>query len=333
MRLTVIRHEIVVGWFITVALVLGVAVMLVRVRAPSTFIAPYVVRFTVPHGKGLQLAAPVLLQGIRIGEVDRIELTPENQVEVTCRIYADYAGHLRADAVANLLSPPLLGDTKVELQAGAAPTLARSGQAIGTRTVPSLMDRIGGLEGDVTGVIAHVDSLVVTATAAVDELRQVAGRIEAGEGLAGRLIRDEALADDAQETLAHVNGAAARLEGEVLDKATAAIDSAHGLIADLQSEDGQLMTLLGDVDQTVVDARQALNDAKLAETVAGLRSVAAALKDASDSIGPMTDDTRQAMRALGEASRALQVLSEELTRQPNSVIFGRTPAPGPGIGR
>lgn len=90
-----------------------------------------------------------------------------------------------------------------------------------------------------TGVIAHVDSLVVTATAAVDELRQVAGRIEAGEGLAGRLIRDEALADDAQETLAHVNGAAARLEGEVLDKATAAIDSAHGLIADLQSEDGQ----------------------------------------------------------------------------------------------
>lgn len=108
MRLTVIRHEIVVGWFITVALVLGVAVMLVRVRAPSTFIAPYVVRFTVPHGKGLQLAAPVLLQGIRIGEVDRIELTPENQVEVTCRIYADYAGHLRADAVANLLSPPCL---------------------------------------------------------------------------------------------------------------------------------------------------------------------------------------------------------------------------------
>ena len=333
MRLTVIRHEIIVGWFITAALILGAAVLLLRERAPHALSEPHTVRFAVPHGRGLQPAAPVLLKGIKVGEVDRVELTRENEVEVTCRIYDDYVGNLREDAEAQVVAPPLLGDTKVELHAGEAPRVARRGHVLKTRDEPSLLDRIGGLEGDVRGVVAHVDSLVVTAAAALQEVQSIASRIEQGQGVAGRLIRDEQLGADVQQAAARLSGAATRLEGEVLDRAVEAIDSGRDLLADLRREDGRLMTLLADVDQTVLEVRRSLEAAKLAETVAGLRGAAVALQEAAASIGPMTDDTRHAMRALGDASRALQVLSEELARQPNSVIFGRTPAPGPGIGR
>ena len=91
------------------------------------------------------------------------------------------------------------------------------------------------------------------------------------------------------------------------------------------------------LDQTVSELREAIQQAKVGETTATLRETADSFAKTADELGketqPLTRDARRMLAALEEASQAMQKLSEELSRQPNSVIWGRKPEASPGLRR
>ncbi len=332
MRLTVIRHEIVVGWFIMAALVLGAVTLLLQTK--HVLSTSHTLKFTIDHGQGLQPGSHVLVQGIQVGEINEIRLTAENRVEVTCLIGADYAEHIRADAVAVIQQPPLLGATTVEIQPGSMDQpAAASGQTLRTFSPKPFLEKVTEIEGRVNEVIARVDSFVLAAVGTLDEFRRLVDRIDSSEGLAGQMIHDPRLAAVAREALARVNALAARIEQEGVPKAIATLESTEALAVELRREDGELMSLLQEVRATVGEVREALAAAEVARTATALRETAAEMQQAAALLGPTTDDTRRALAALRDASRAMQHLSEELSRQPNSVIFGRSAAPDPEVRR
>ena len=109
--------------------------------------------FVVDHGQGLQAGAPVLVQGIEVGEVGEVRLTAENRVLVTCQITSQFRDHIRQDAVAYVVPPPLLGGTKVEIDPGEAAEPVAPGQELAVSTKGSFMDLIGDAAA---GLLRHL---------------------------------------------------------------------------------------------------------------------------------------------------------------------------------
>lgn len=332
-NLSTVRNELVVGWFLLIALLLSGTALVLRPRTKS-LIASHELHFELAHGQGLEPGLPVLVQGIPIGELEEVELTPRNTVYVSFHVLPQYVPNLRRDARVEVVPPPLLGKPSVEVHPGLAAEPSESGQLLKASVRLGLLEEV---KGELKGVVAEVSTLSASATKTLRELNAILERIERGEGIAGQLVSDPGLADDARETLASVRRAAERVETQGIDEALATLESTKELVEGLAHKDGSLQTLLRDLDQAVIDLRQAVAGAKVEETVATLRRTADSFASAATDLGqearPLTKDLREALRAMREASQAFRVLSDELARQPESVIWGRKPTASPGLRR
>lgn len=300
-------------------------------------IATHTLHFELVEGQGLEPGLPVMVHGIRIGELDEVELTPKNRVAASFHVLPRYVKNIRADATIVLVPPPFLGKPTVEVLPGTSKVPSRRGQVLPARVQLGLLDEV---KGDVKGVVAQVTSLTAVATETLTELNKILRRIEAGEGVAGQLVSDQGLAEDARETMASVRRAAHRIETQGIDQALKTLETTQELVDGLAAKDGRLQSLLKGLDEAVVDLRAALKGAHVEETIATLRRTADSFAKTAEQLGqatsearPISKDLREAMRAMRDASKAFRVLSDELARQPNSVIWGRDPVPSPGIRR
>jgi ABC-type transporter Mla subunit MlaD len=328
MRLTVIKHEIVVGWFVVGALIVAAVGVVVQTRTRGMLDA---VDFSleVPHARGLQRGAPVEMRGITVGSVTQVQLTKQDRVRVELEVSGTYAPHVHPDALAVLVEPPFIGTTKVELLPGNARGSAAPGSQLTARMDQGMMEQ---MNRRVDGVIADVDSFVAVASATLEETRKVLARLDRGEGVAGRLVADEQLGADVAASVSNLRKATDRFDQEGLDRTMAVIREAESLVTSLNAEDGELQTLLRQLTRTTDEVRAALAEAEVGKTSAELRAAALALAETAERM-EVSEETRSALAAFQKASEAMQDLAEELERQPNAVIFGRAEAASPGTRR
>jgi phospholipid/cholesterol/gamma-HCH transport system substrate-binding protein len=332
MRRSAIGHEITVGWFIVAALVLLAGGLVLKTRSRGLLASTHL-KFQLDHGKGLRAGSPVQIQGIPVGEVSDVELTPENRVLVTASIANRYAEHIYSDAAVTVVESPLgFSATKVSIDPGISQVTAATEQLLEVQVTETLMDQIAVIQSDVRIVIRRLDRFVAKAEESIDQFQTLAGRIERQEGLAGQLIGDPQLADDVRTTAAKLKSTATRFEAEVLDEAVAAIADARALVSDLRDKNGDLNTLIRDSDDMILSVKDAIEQARVAETSASLRDAAAAMSKTATRMD-VSEDTRDAMQAMRKASESFEALSRALERQPDSVIFGRPTAASPGIRR
>lgn len=335
-NLSSVRHELAVGWFLLGAfLIVGVGLVL-RPRTQA-LIATHSLEFELAQGLGLEPGLPVLIHGIPIGELDEVELTAENRVAVSFHVLPRYVENVRADATVVVVPPPLIGQPTISLLPGRSESPSHPGQVLPAKVDPGLLLEV---KDELQGVVAQVTSLNALATESLSELNVILRRIERAEGVAGQLVSDPGLAEDARETMASVRRAAKRVETTGLDRALETLETTQELVEGLADKDGRLQSLLRGLDEAVVDLRAALESAKVDETVATLRRAADSfaltatqLGEASTEARPISKDLREAMRAMRDASKAFRVLSDELARQPDSVIWGKSAAPSPGLRR
>ena len=117
-RSNVVKHELMVGVFVGVGLLIAAGVFLKKTRETG-LLDTRQVTFVVPHGSGLQEGGPVVMKGIRVGSVARMTLTDDHEVEVVCDISPRFASRIMTDSEATVLAPPLIGNTKVEISPAA----------------------------------------------------------------------------------------------------------------------------------------------------------------------------------------------------------------------
>ncbi|MGE0709484.1 MAG: MlaD family protein [Planctomycetota bacterium] len=336
MRLSSIRHELLVGWFILAALLISGVALIIRPRTQG-LMDRHVLSFSVEHGQGLQSGSPVLVQGIQVGEIDQIVLTPDNKVEVTCHIRGQYAPNIRKDATVTVVQPPILGNTRVEIDPGVAAEPFQPGKPLPVRQEPTFLDKLSRVEVRVDGVIAQVTSFVDSAVGTLNRFGEMVDRIDRSEGITGQLVNDKQMAEDLKESMASLRRMAERIEKEAVPETVQTVKDSQALVRSLQQEDGRLQTLLADLDATVKQLQDALREAKVGETAATVRRTADTFASAATELRadtrPLTRETRQMLQALQDASRAMKKLSDELARQPDAVIWGRRPDASPGVRR
>ena len=224
--------------------------------------------------------APVMLNGIEIGEISKIDLTgettPNRIVRLEMKIQADKFSQIPVDSQAALSAANLLGAKFINIKKGRASETVKPGgeiKSLNTLEFEEMQQQIGTTLTSLQSIIKRVDAIV--------------GVVEKGQGSIGKLLVDEelynrmmAIVSDVKvvtQALTQAKGTAGKLiydDALYLDirRSMARLDT---IVQDLQQGRGTAGKLLKD-DQVYDEARK---------TISGFRQMADDLNAGKGSAG------------------------------------------------
>jgi len=233
----------------------------------------------------LARGANVRLNGILIGRVDAVDLSGESDirrvVRVTMKVEASYLPQIPVDSIAAISAESVLASKFINIRRGSSPNFVKEG---------------GELQSKDT---SEFDEVVASAYGVMNALRtmlrridKIVGMVEAGEGTVGKLIKDPALYDNLNGTVAEAR------------KITAAVNSGKGTLGKLLYEDAvheevrssiaRLDSLLDGLQQGQGTAGRLLKDHALYEEIrqtnAELKKVVADLNAGNGTAGKLLKD-------------------------------------------
>lgn len=307
-----------VGLLVLAAIAVGIASLAVLGDRQNLFVRKnrYLVRFE--RVNGLAVGSQVQLNGVNVGSVERVVLPPdmgEQMLEVRIAIDARYAERIREDSEARIKTLGLLGDKYLELVSGtpAAPVVPNGG-VIPASPIADV-ERLAATGQDVVEDIARV----------ANQLSQILGTIERGEGVLGKVLMDreggERVSEQLDATLTAIRktaeglddrrGAVGRLlhDREMGERLAGALERLESLLAKADSGESAAGALLSDaatrerLDRTLANLEVA--SASLA-TIAGKLA-----KDGSDALAPkLLDDEQFGREVAAELTALLRNLRE-----------------------
>jgi phospholipid/cholesterol/gamma-HCH transport system substrate-binding protein len=180
------------GLFLLATLAILAACVFLVGSEESKFGSNYQVRSDFQNVAGLNLGADVRVGGIRKGAVRSIRLpkTPDGQVVVTMDLAKETQTVVREDSVASIQSEGLLGDKYVEVSFGSADAAwLKNGQTIASQ--PPL--DISELFQKTSEMLDTGEGALESIRAATDNVGMITGKINSGQGSAGKLINDPTL--------------------------------------------------------------------------------------------------------------------------------------------
>ncbi|MBK6358899.1 MAG: MCE family protein [Comamonadaceae bacterium] len=257
---------------------------------------------------GLNLNAPVKYSGVDVGKVRAIELDHANPNRVNLLFAIERGTPIREDTIAVLKTQGLTGIAYVELSGGAAdspPLLATPGNEYPLiRTKPSLSAR---LENILTSVLTKLDGTSNAINAILSAENQAAFRSAMADiATVARTIAARRDTIDAGITQA----------GRTLDNTAKATVQLEAVVARIGRSADAVEKMGTEVARTSLSAGKAVD------------AVGADVNRFSTETQP---ELERLLGELGALSTSLRRLSEQTTRDPRGLIFGRTPVPdGPG---
>ncbi|MFN0186733.1 MAG: MlaD family protein [Aquabacterium sp.] len=257
---------------------------------------------------GLNLNAPVKLNGVDVGKVRGIELDPTHPERVRLTFAIQKGTPVTVDTLAVLKTQGLTGIAYVELSGGtreSAPLLAVAPEihpVIGTR--PSLSAR---LENVLTTVLSKLDSTSGT----IDALLSAENRRAFGSALADIAVVSRALA----------------ARRETID---AGLASAAGTLRNAERLSAQLGPVIDRVGRGA-DAVEALGHEAARASVGAGRVIEAVGTDVQRAGADVLPDLHRLLGELTALSVSMRHLTEQTERDPAGLLFGRGGRPrGPG---
>ncbi len=231
------------------------------------------VRTYMDDASGMAHSAPVRLNGILVGTVERIRISgekdPNRAVEFDMSIQEKFLKEIPDDSTTEISAANLLGDKFINITKGRSATPVKPDgelRSLQARDIPELMAQSANLLGTLQDISKRADAMLAD--------------IDAGKGNIGKLLKDE-------ELYKRLNGIAA--EGQQL-------------LADVRSGQGTLSKLLYD-DSLYQEIRSPIKrvDAMLADLQQGQGTAGKLLKD------PVVYD--EARQTLAEMRRLVQDLN------------------------
>jgi phospholipid/cholesterol/gamma-HCH transport system substrate-binding protein len=259
--------ELWVGLFVLAGLAL-IAVGIFYVTGAGTLGPKYQLLTYLPDVDGMKAGAPVELDGIEIGNVQSVSLTPNPQdkmhnITLVLRLDRKYADEIRSDSLASLVTEGLLGDRYVTVSRGLTGTVIPKGGVIPAEQQVAMQD------------------ILARSSALMDNLTSLVTQVQKGNGTLGKLINDPALYNHLDDTVARV------------DSMAGSIQQGKGTVGKLVSSD-ELYTKVDDVLTAVHDQKGTIG--KLVYDPSMYDSV----KGATDKTNALLGDVRAGKGTLGK---------------------------------
>jgi phospholipid/cholesterol/gamma-HCH transport system substrate-binding protein len=260
--------ELRVGLFVLVGLLI-LAVAIFYVTGQGVLGPKYRVKTYLPEVAGLATGAPVRLDGVEIGNVERITLAPRDRnkpldrmhnVEIVMRLDRRYQNDILTDSVATAVTEGLLGNRYINIKRGYTGLPIKEGQ-----TVP------GTEEKAIKEVVERSADVLANLQALSQEVQDLIAGVQHGRGTLGKLLTDEqaykhlnsilAKGDEIATAVQSGQGTVGKLvmNDETANKVDKAIDQLNTILADLRAQKGTLGKLL--YDPTLYDqAKEAISN-------------------------------------------------------------------------
>lgn len=250
--------ELRVGVFVLAGLIiLMIAIFYVT---GGSFLGPkYRLITYLPEVEGLNTGAPVALDGVEVGNVQSISLTPhptsrEQSITLVLRIDKKYQDQIRIDpsdpsmsSTASLVTQGLLGDRYVSISRGLA------GNVVPPNGV------IPGIEeAAVKQMVERGADLMQNLGALTDDVRDVITQVQKGKGTIGKLLNDPQMYNHLNSTAAKLDTMASNIQAgqgtlgklvasdELYTKVNSTIGKADDIIGAVRDQKGTIGKLVYD---------------------------------------------------------------------------------------
>jgi len=274
--------EKIVGVFLTVVILVIVAVIIMIGRERRWFEKQYLFNTKFLRGEGISLGMQVAIKGIQIGEVKSVFLNEDNWIDVDFSVYQEYTSRIRKDSVVKLRAP-LIGSKVLEIIPGEKdmPQLANGSYIWSEDTEQGeriLSEKLKGERPDqITRIMNNLEKLTYNLSADDGSLEPVLTKIQ--ELFTMLTAEDESL----PRTLAS------------LEHITRSIEEKQGSIGKLMYDDYELY-------QSIIQLMDNLN-----KMVSNFEKLSAALSDSSPEIKAAIDRSN---RTMNEAIGLIKILKQ-----------------------
>jgi phospholipid/cholesterol/gamma-HCH transport system substrate-binding protein len=236
--------ELWVGLFVLAGLAL-IAVGIFYVTGAGSLGPKYQLLTYLPDVDGMKAGAPVELDGIEIGNVQSVSLTPNPQdkmhnITLVLRLDRKYADEIRSDSSASLVTEGLLGDRYVAVTRGLTGSVIPKGGVIPAAQQVAMQD------------------ILARSAALMDNLTSLVAQVQKGNGTVGKLMNDPALYNHLDSTIGRVDsmvGSIQRGQGtlgklvasdELYNKANSAVGKVDDVLTAVQDQKGTIGHLVYD---------------------------------------------------------------------------------------
>lgn len=196
------KFKIRLGLFIAVGLLLFALAVFFIGQQKNLFNPVFILNTTFNNVSGLQVGNNVRYLGINVGTITEIKIDSDTSVMVQMQIRKEIQQHIKADSKAQIGSEGLIGDRLLIITPG-----SESNSAVANKQV------LGSSEPVETDEI--IASLAITAGNAEmisEELSEIIININQGEGTLGRLINDESIAENLNQTIKNLKSSSKGLD-------------------------------------------------------------------------------------------------------------------------
>ncbi|MCU0772068.1 MAG: MlaD family protein [Verrucomicrobia bacterium] len=271
------RLELRVGVFVAAGLVLLAVMMIQFSKGKSFFRGTYTVTINTANVGGLQKGASVLLAGVPVGNVSRIDLGPQGtNVCISVEILDEYVIH--GDAQFVIEQSGFLGDQYVAIipQANLVPPL-KPGDEVFCPTPFNLQ----AVARDAAGFLQRIDQTARDLNAAIVEVRRVFLNEQTLSNLADTASSLRETSSEARVTVRNVNQVVEANRDSIASAISNLVQFSDGLNVFADSANALINTNTPPINQSIQDIRESTDSLKrlLKKTESGDNLAAALLSD------------------------------------------------------
>jgi phospholipid/cholesterol/gamma-HCH transport system substrate-binding protein len=233
------------------------------------------------NASGLRVGAPVRLQGVDVGNVKMVQVSPNHgltPVLVTMKVTTKYQGGIRKDSAAMLSTAGVLGEVFVDIDSvNAKGAPVQNGDELPIRERPDLSDMVRASQSTLQNI-----------QALLKRVEGIVAQVESGQGSIGKLIYDPELFNRLNTTLIEFQKVATAVtdgkgslgrfivNDEFYRKTNATLNSVNSIIDQINRGQGTLGRVLKDpalynnANETIAKANHLMDDVNAGKGTLGL---------------------------------------------------------------
>ena len=190
------------GAFIIGGLVLFILAIFIIGKQKNLFNPVFKISTKFQNVSGLQVGSVIRYSGINVGTVDNIEIINDSMVKVDLLVKNDVKKYIHTDSKAAIGSEGIIGDKIIVISQGSSSAkMVKEFQYI-----PSIEQ----IETD--AIMRSLQTTAGNAAIASSEITDIVIKINNGEGTLGRLIQDDKMAKNIDQTLSNLNSGSKKLD-------------------------------------------------------------------------------------------------------------------------